>query len=151
MDLSDFYKRPRYCEEMCKKDVTVKSSNFSIDHILNKAGENISNCCTINEANVLEENFANKYSSELMPMFSWLQYTRYRPPKLTRTHKIGPIKRTPGRLPRVPFTAEQLSSLENAYIQSSYLSSEEANRLAASLDLTSTRVSTITSAKTNRI
>lgn len=57
------------------------------------------------------------------------------------THKIGPIKRTPGRLPRVPFTAEQLSSLENAYMQSSYLSSEEANRLAASLDLTSTRVS----------
>lgn len=56
-------------------------------------------------------------------------------------HKIGPVKRTPGRLPRVPFTAEQLSSLENAYLQSSYLSSEEANRLAGNLDLTSTRVS----------
>lgn len=59
------------------------------------------------------------------------------------TQKIGPVKRTPGRLPRVPFTAEQLSSLENAYLQSSYLSSEEANRLAASLDLTSTRVSSL--------
>lgn len=57
------------------------------------------------------------------------------------SQKIGPVKRTPGRLPRVPFTAEQLSSLENAYLQSSYLSSEEANRLAAVLDLTSTRVS----------
>lgn len=86
MNLSDFYKTSRreYCEEMCKKDITVKSSNFSIDHILNKAGENISNCCKMSENNVLEESFSNKYSSELLPMFSWLQYTRYRPPKLTR-------------------------------------------------------------------
>lgn len=84
MDLSDFYnKRSHYCEDMCKKPVSVKSSNFSIDHILNKAGENISNCCAISETNVLEENFPNKFSRELLPMFSWLQYTRYRPPKLT--------------------------------------------------------------------
>ncbi len=89
MDLSDFYKQSRrdFCNELCKKDVTVKSSNFSIDHILNKAGENISNCCKISETNVLDERFTNKYSNELLPMFSWLQYTRYRPPKLTRKYK----------------------------------------------------------------
>lgn len=86
MDLSDFYRATRreYCKEMCKKDIAVKSSNFSIDHILNKAGENISNCCKISENNVIEQNFSNEYSNELLPMFSWLQYTRYRPPKLTR-------------------------------------------------------------------
>lgn len=52
----------------------------------------------------------------------------------------GPVKRTPGRLPRVPFTPSQLNALENSYKQSTYLSSEEANKLADKLDLTSTRV-----------
>lgn len=54
--------------------------------------------------------------------------------------KIGPVKRTPGRLPRVPFTPGQLSALEDAYKVSTYLSSEEANQLAYNLDLTNTRV-----------
>lgn len=54
--------------------------------------------------------------------------------------KAGPVKRTPGRLPRVPFTPGQLSALEDAYKMSTYLSSEEANQLAYSLDLTNTRV-----------
>lgn len=86
MDLSDFCTTSRrdYCDKICKKEVTVKSTNFSIDHILNKAGENISNCCKTSEKNVLHERFSSKCPSELFPMFSWLQYTRYRPPKLTR-------------------------------------------------------------------
>ncbi|XP_058461758.1 homeobox protein MSX-3 [Malaya genurostris] len=75
-----------------------------------------------------------------MPSFDWLYYTRYRPPKLPRPQKSGPVKRTPGRLPRVPFTPSQLSALEDAYKVSTYLSSEEANQLAYSLDLTNTRV-----------
>lgn len=90
MDLSDFCKTSRreYCEELCKKDITSKSSNFTIDHILNKAGENRSNRYKISDNNVLEENFSNKYTNELLPMFSWLQYTRYRPPKLTRKFEL---------------------------------------------------------------
>lgn len=86
MDLSGCRKNSHreYCEEMCKKDVTLKTSNFTIDHILNKAGENIRNCCKLSENNVLDDRFTNQYASELIPMFSWLQYTRYRPPKLTR-------------------------------------------------------------------
>ncbi|XP_053671448.1 homeobox protein MSX-1-like [Anopheles nili] len=75
-----------------------------------------------------------------MPSFDWLYYTRYHPPKLPRPQKAGPIKRTPGRLPRVPFTPAQLNALEEAYKVSTYLSSEEANQLAYSLELTNTRV-----------
>lgn len=84
MDLSDFCKpsRREYCEELCKKDITSTSSNFTIDHILNKAGENRSNICKLSDKSVLE-NSLNKYANEFLPMFSWLQYTRYRPPKLT--------------------------------------------------------------------
>lgn len=52
----------------------------------------------------------------------------------------APVRRTPGRLPRVPFSAVQLSALEAAYRRSSYLSAEDANRLAERLELTSTRV-----------
>lgn len=51
-----------------------------------------------------------------------------------------PVKRTPGRLPRIPFTPSQLEALENAYRTSNYLSAEEANQLAETLELTNTRV-----------
>lgn len=50
------------------------------------------------------------------------------------------MKRTPGRLPRIPFTPHQLNELESAYKRANYLSSEEANRLAMQLDLTCVRV-----------
>lgn len=52
----------------------------------------------------------------------------------------GPVKRTPGRLPRIPFTPHQLNELELAYKRANYLSSEDANRLAIQLDLTCVRV-----------
>jgi len=51
-----------------------------------------------------------------------------------------PAKRTPGRLPRIPFSPNQLQALENAYKESNYLSAEDANKLADALDLTNTRV-----------
>lgn len=74
------------------------------------------------------------------PMYDWLQYTRYHPPKLPRALRQGPAKRTPGRLPRIPFTPGQLQALEQAYKDSNYLSAEDANKLAESLELTNTRV-----------
>ncbi|EDW83138.2 uncharacterized protein Dwil_GK22474 [Drosophila willistoni] len=78
---------------------------------------------------------------QLPIMYDWLQYTRYHPPKLPRAMRTGgPAKRTPGRLPRIPFTPAQLQALESAYKDSNYLSAEDANKLAESLDLTNTRV-----------
>lgn len=84
MDLSDFCNTSRreYCDELCKNDITAKTSNFTIDHILNKAGETKSDRYKVSGSSVLDENFSNKYRNEFLPMFSWLQYTRYRPPKL---------------------------------------------------------------------
>lgn len=52
----------------------------------------------------------------------------------------GPAKRTPGRLPRIPFTPHQLSELEIAYKNATYLSTEDANKLAKQLELTGVRV-----------
>lgn len=152
-----------------------KTSDFSIDHILNKAGSSVSQRdeyrCHSGENHVPHYHYDNR--NELMsddymhcgPILNWLQYSRYHPPRLpseclqnnaiARTirmvnllfvlfagpAKVGPVKRTPGRLPRVPFTPHQLNELENAYKKSTYLSSEDANHLAIKLDLTSTRVS----------
>uniref|UniRef100_A0A182T0X7 Homeobox domain-containing protein n=1 Tax=Anopheles maculatus TaxID=74869 RepID=A0A182T0X7_9DIPT len=173
----------------CKSVAPLRQSDFSIEHILTRAGEryskrrkltpspNCRNCCTSSpgsdrsdevggsdEVARLHDAASTEPDDELdevidvgqsvrssdagflpavpgcsMPTFDWLYYTRYHPPKLPRPQKPGPVKRTPGRLPRVPFTPAQLSALEDAYKVSTYLSSEEANQLAFSLELTNTR------------
>ncbi|XP_055852148.1 homeobox protein MSX-1 [Episyrphus balteatus] len=132
-------------------------TDFSIDYILNRAGEKYMGTnfsislsdriklktespehCGHFKTGVLQNQAQEIQQQNLM--FDWLQYTRYHPPKLPRSFRSGPVKRTPGRLPRVPFTPAQLQALENAYSISTYLSSEDANNLAAKLDLTNTRV-----------
>ncbi|XP_058811415.1 homeobox protein MSX-1 [Topomyia yanbarensis] len=156
----------------CASMAQSRQSDFSIEHILTKAGDKYNRkrrrieetfSCSSNtsqshsdsdEPGVSEEDeqivvdsldradsaHQASYLQNCMPSFDWLYYTRYRPPKLPRPQKPGPVKRTPGRLPRVPFTPSQLGALEEAYKVSTYLSSEEANQLAFSLDLTNTRV-----------
>uniref|UniRef100_A0A6P4F472 Homeobox protein MSX-2 n=1 Tax=Drosophila rhopaloa TaxID=1041015 RepID=A0A6P4F472_DRORH len=136
-------------------------SDFSIEYILNRAGDRYVG--TNASVGVLQRLRASlpfhpyappSYSSKApprgsppavaecqVPVYDWLQYTRYHPPKLPRAlRQSAPAKRTPGRLPRIPFTPQQLQALESAYKESNYLSAEDANKLAESLELTNTRV-----------
>ncbi|XP_016959736.1 homeobox protein GHOX-7 [Drosophila biarmipes] len=135
-------------------------SDFSIEYILNRAGDRYLG--TNASVGVLQRLRASlpfhpyaqpSYSPKepqgsppsaaegQIPVYDWLQYTRYHPPKLPRAlRQGGPAKRTPGRLPRIPFTPQQLQALEAAYKESNYLSAEDANKLAESLELTNTRV-----------
>ncbi|XP_017074569.1 homeobox protein GHOX-7 [Drosophila eugracilis] len=136
-------------------------SDFSIEYILNRAGERYVG--TNASLGVLQRVRASlpfhpyaqpSYSivkepqdsppasvEAQIPVYDWLQYTRYHPPKLPRPQRqSAPAKRTPGRLPRIPFTPHQLQALEGAYKESNYLSAEDANKLAVSLELTNTRV-----------
>ncbi|CRK88977.1 CLUMA_CG002655, isoform A [Clunio marinus] len=139
------------------------TSDFSIDHILNRAGDQYSKNkqCEIFETismtsspssscdeSVNCDNYEKKIchngcgdSERFMeiPTFDWLNYTRYNMPRMPRPTK-GPARRTPGRLPRIPFTPYQLNELENAYKTATYLSTEDANKLAKRLDLTGVRV-----------
>ncbi|ALC46717.1 CG15696 [Drosophila busckii] len=133
-------------------------SDFSIDYILNRAGNKyVGTNASVGILQRLRLNLAfhpyapptAKQSSppapslaedHQLPLYDWLQYTRYHPPKLPRALRQGPAKRTPGRLPRIPFTPAQLQALERAYKDSNYLSAEDANKLAESLELTNTRV-----------
>lgn len=139
-----------------KAEIIVRSSNFSIDHILNRAGNNGAmmhqsiehNFESINRVNNVNAMFV-KSDTNFTPILDWLQYTRYHPPRLPRPMKDGPVKRTLGRLPRIPFTPYQLSELESAYRKANYMSSEDANKLAIKLDLTCTRVSASETASSN--
>ncbi|KAG5674025.1 hypothetical protein PVAND_004016 [Polypedilum vanderplanki] len=128
------------------------TTDFSINHILNHAGERYKKCkisanyemITSSSDEDLSETssersvyFENQKFIEI-PNFNWLNYTRYNMPRLPRPQK-GPLKRT-SRLPRIPFTTHQLSELEKAYKTATYLSTEDANFLAKRLELTSVRV-----------
>lgn len=68
-----------------------------------------------------------------MPFFYFINLNLFKGPSR------GPLKRT-SRLPRIPFTTQQLSELEKAYKNATYLSTEDANILAKKLDLTGVRV-----------
>ncbi|KAL3285757.1 hypothetical protein HHI36_000283 [Cryptolaemus montrouzieri] len=110
-------------------------SNFSIDHILNNAGEKYK------ESSV---NFKETMYSDIrfsLDTFSWLQCTRYCPPKIPRNHrKDAPQKRQMGRHPRIPFTSHQLFVLEEKFQQTPYLTGEEVVELAKKLQLADIRV-----------
>lgn len=76
---------------MEKKNLCVKQSDFSIDHILNRAGENVRKKHEIQELPFIDQwqgcssQYHPENSVELhshTPHLNWLQYTRYHPPKL---------------------------------------------------------------------
>ena len=74
---------------------------------------------------------------------SWLECTRYRPPKLPRKSGAGKIRkrRRPGLHPRIPFTASQLQQLEDKYRKCAYLSRRDVIQLSTALRLAQSRVS----------
>ncbi|XP_074103475.1 uncharacterized protein LOC141530332 [Cotesia typhae] len=72
---------------------------------------------------------------------SWLQCTRYRPPKLPRKSLAGKIcKRKPAIHPRIPFTSFQIQTLEEKYKKSAYLSRKDVVQLSTILRLPHNRI-----------
>jgi hypothetical protein len=60
---------------------TIRQSDFSIDHILNRAGA--SKCCDTNIGDLQKTLGSESYQQIAdQPIFDWIYYTRYRPPKL---------------------------------------------------------------------
>ncbi|XP_050509108.1 homeobox protein ceh-1-like [Diabrotica virgifera virgifera] len=113
-----------------KGAVTKSHSDFSINHILNKAGVNLEHNTSPNRDGVNDLN-----------TYSWLQCTRFCPPKVPRIQKKDPPqKRQLGRYPRIPFTNEQIATLEEKFQESPYLSSEEASNLSRRLQLADIKV-----------
>ncbi|XP_074035742.1 homeobox protein MSX-3 [Leptinotarsa decemlineata] len=119
-----------------ENDPTTRSlSDFSIEHILNRAGGE-----TQKEAKIDENSEDPKGSNP----FSWLHCTRFCPPRVPMTLGINkrdtPQKRQLGRYPRIPFTNQQIAILEEKFQESPYLSSEEAINLSKMLHLAEVKV-----------
>lgn len=71
----------------------------------------------------------------------WLQYTRYRPPKLPRKSLAERrIKRRAGDHPRIPFSSSQLQVLEDRYRRCAYLTRSEVAEMSAMLKLPQIKV-----------
>lgn len=86
---SSQYRFVNSVESPKKAEIIVRSSNFSIDHILNKAGNTSvvvqqsiqHNFDTLKCKNV--NMFVNR-ETNFTPILDWLHYTRYHPPRLPR-------------------------------------------------------------------
>ncbi|XP_046401545.1 homeobox protein MSX-1 [Ischnura elegans] len=115
-----------------------RPSDFSIEHILKKAGRS---CAIREEGNpVPGEEERAKQHPEVSTRFEWLQCTRYHPPKLPRSPRAPEGRRKLGRNPRIPFSSGQVSALESRFRRGHYLSSADVHALANALQLSEARV-----------
>lgn len=76
-----------------KPNGVIKSSDFSIDHILNKAGSVLAKPRVTNEVfNIASTERIDRFlidnQNSFTPILNWLQYSRYRPPRLPRTSTL---------------------------------------------------------------
>ncbi|XP_012530238.3 LOW QUALITY PROTEIN: homeobox protein MSX-2 [Monomorium pharaonis] len=72
---------------------------------------------------------------------TWLQYTRYRPPRLPRrSFAERRIKRRAGDHPRIPFSSSQLQVLEDRYRRCAYLTRNEVVEMSATLRLPQSKI-----------
>ncbi|XP_071962941.1 uncharacterized protein [Antedon mediterranea] len=111
------------------QDLTTKPSIFSL-----------SNSEQIKKTKVKDEPEIGHQEDDPMARFSWLQCTRYKPPRLPRAKRKEVKKRKVGRNPRVPFSPNQVATLEQKFRLTHYLSSVDVTELSASLNLSDNRV-----------
>ncbi|EZA54972.1 hypothetical protein DMN91_008959 [Ooceraea biroi] len=72
---------------------------------------------------------------------TWLQYTRYRPPRLPRKSAAEKrMKRRTGEQPRIPFSSPQLRVLEDRYKRNAYLSRNDVVEMSATLRLPQNKI-----------
>ncbi|XP_041351184.1 homeobox protein MSH-A-like [Gigantopelta aegis] len=122
----------------------ITELKFSIKNILGLDKESVSKIAdqgcsskTLNNDDKTKDDLIDEDSSK----FSWLQCTRYKPPKLPRRkNKDGVKRRKLGRNPRVPFTQNQVSVLEEKFRRTHYLSSMDVAELSSVLSLSDNRV-----------
>lgn len=95
MDIDNFLATSNDKKPKNIPSLTNKPTNFSIDHILNSAGcardtYTTNNCNpTLNDIHKLSNDKNNHFfietdTNHYPPILNWLQYTRYKPPRLPR-------------------------------------------------------------------
>ncbi|XP_076633178.1 uncharacterized protein LOC143347668 [Colletes latitarsis] len=70
----------------------------------------------------------------------WLQFTRYKPPKIRRKSTVGKNKRKASLQPRIPFSTFQLDFLAQKFRDNAYLSRNDVLDISIALKLPSKKV-----------
>ncbi|XP_014603615.1 PREDICTED: homeobox protein MSH-A [Polistes canadensis] len=135
----DFDLRPI---DQLARNINEKEDND--DDGSNVIQESIAQSRSINtkyEDDVRREEVAASNEKNQRNELTWLQYTRYKPPKLPRRSFTGKnTKRRPGIHPRIPFSSFQLRVLEEKYKENAYLSRGDAYDISTELRLPESRV-----------
>ncbi|XP_011146524.1 homeobox protein MSH-B isoform X2 [Harpegnathos saltator] len=111
-----------------------------------KREEHIDSCATLSSAETCSNTSNNEISQRNNDRvqrtdLTWLQYTRYRPPKLPRKSFVEKRrKRRAGDHPRIPFSSSQLQVLEDRYRKGAYLSRNDVIEMSATLRLPQSKV-----------
>lgn len=130
--------------KLCQR--RMNDQNSLGDRMINEDGTNeIQETAQSRSINAYEDvkkhEIAASYEETHRNELAWLQYTRYKPPKLPRRNLIGKnAKRRPGVHPRIPFSSFQLQVLEERYKKNAYLSRRDALDISTSLRLPQSRV-----------
>jgi len=117
---------------------------------MNERGKNVPRRNTSPIATTLgqQSNGDNNENATRRSDLTWLQYTRYRPPKLPRKSMVEKrIKRRTGEHPRIPFSSFQLQVLEDRYKRNAYLSRNDVMEMSTTLRLPQSKVCQVDQAK----
>ncbi|XP_012229889.2 homeobox protein MSX-2 [Linepithema humile] len=134
-------KRPRYTfpdQERNEERIPRHDEGRRMEYV--NRGVSSETCQDISVA--AERNGDNNNESAMRRTdLTWLQYTRYRPPKLPRRSFVEKrIKRRTGDHPRIPFSSSQLQVLEDRYRKSAYLSRNDVIEMSATLRLPQSKI-----------
>ncbi|XP_071799151.1 homeobox protein MSX-2-like [Asterias amurensis] len=127
--------------ESCAHDSPSKSTSFEPEALPVRVVDGHDSKVHVKTESLSSPKVEDDESDNPLARFSWLQCTRYKPPRLPRAkRKDGAKKRKLGRNPRVPFSPSQVATLEQKFRCTHYLSSIDVAELSAALNLSENRV-----------
>ncbi|XP_033114390.1 homeobox protein MSX-2-like [Anneissia japonica] len=131
-------------QKLSKKEEDEEEDNVESDEAQIPATKpsifSLNNSEHISKTEVKHEPGVGQQAEDPMARFSWLQCTRYKPPRLPRAKRKEVKKRKVGRNPRVPFSPQQVATLEQKFRLTHYLSSVDVAELSTTLNLSDNRV-----------
>lgn len=89
---------------------------------------------------IFKDKIKNSKAADSIEQLEWLQFTRYKPPKIPRKPTMGKNRRKPSLHPRIPFSTSQLDFLEQKFRSNAYLSKDDVLDISVTLKLPPNRV-----------
>lgn len=103
-------------QQIDHQHLVISISDFSIDHILNRAGERCKRVEDCEECPKIDsQTMENFYKNQTPPQFDWLQNTRYRPPRLPRKDILQSF------ITKRAHKSQNLFTIQSFYLAQKYL------------------------------